>query len=218
MKKVITLGLAIILCLLLVLPSTSYASGFAIKQYFESAGSQPTFETISSQIYVVLRTFGLILAVCILVTIAISYMVATPNKRAILKERLVYYVAGVVFLLAGVGFLGWYEKVANDIASTVSDGNVGAHAMSYEDTKTLVNNLSAEISELKKQKKQLEKEYDELLDYAKKNGTTDPRDPYYQAANNKLKEINAIEETIEQKQADYDYYYQYLKEKYNNQN
>ncbi len=128
MMRVFALGLAIILCLLFVLPSTSYASGFAIKQYFKSAGSQPTFETISSQIYVVLRTFGLILAVCILVTIAISYMIATPNKRAILKERLIYYVAGVVFLIGGIGFLGTYQRIAEEIKSEFGGSASGSNA------------------------------------------------------------------------------------------
>lgn len=122
MKKVITLGLAIILCLLLVLPSNSYATGTAIKDYFEHPNSTLKFENVSSQIYVVLRTFGLVLAICILVTISISYMLATPNKRAVLKERLVYYVAGVVFLIGGIGFLGAYEKIAKEIGDGASGG------------------------------------------------------------------------------------------------
>lgn len=133
MKRVITLGLAIILCLLLVLPSNSYATGTAIKSYFEHPNSTLKFENISSQIYVALRTFGLVLAICILVTISISYMVATPNKRAVLKERLVYYVAGVVFLIGGIGFLGTYEKFAKEISNQVGGSSSGIQSPTSSD-------------------------------------------------------------------------------------
>ena len=37
-----------------------------------------------------------------------------------LKERFIYYFAGVIFLITGISFLNWYEGVAKDVAKTFS--------------------------------------------------------------------------------------------------
>ena len=130
MKKTIIWCLVFVLCLLFVLPSDSYASGQAVKDYFtrgpSSASLDRSIDTVSSGIYVVLKLSGIILAVCLLVTIAISYMIATPGKRAKLKEQLIYYFVGVIFLLAGTAFLSWYEDVAHNVADSFAGSS--AHA------------------------------------------------------------------------------------------
>lgn len=131
MKKKIIYSFLFVLCLLFIFSSTSLANG--IKTYFSSGGkSNVDMETVTSNVYTILYTFGIILAVCILVTIAISYMVATPNKKAQLKERLIYYFAGVIFLVGGLAFLRTYEKVANDVGDVVR-GKSTHQAQSYTD-------------------------------------------------------------------------------------
>lgn len=121
MKKKIIYSFLFVLCLLFIFSSTSLANG--IKTYFSSGGkSNVDMETVTSNVYTILYTFGIILAVCILVTIAISYMVATPNKKAQLKERLIYYFAGVIFLVGGLAFLRTYEKVAEKIGDGAFGG------------------------------------------------------------------------------------------------
>lgn len=130
MKKVIDRLLLFILCYLLIFNSTAFAS--SIKDYFSGSGKNNLdMETVTSGVYGLLYTIGVILAVCILVTIAISYMVATPNKRAILKERLIYYFAGVIFLVGGLAFLRIYEKAANDVGDVVR-GNSTHQAQSLQ--------------------------------------------------------------------------------------
>lgn len=131
MKKVIDRLLLFILCYLLIFNSTAFAS--SIKDYFSGSGKNNLdMETVTSGVYGLLYTIGVILAVCILVTIAISYMTATPNKRAMLKERLIYYFAGVIFLVGGLAFLRIYEKAANDVGDVVR-GNSTHQAQSYTD-------------------------------------------------------------------------------------
>lgn len=122
MKKVVKCLLLFNLCFLLLFNSTSFASS-TIYSYFSGNGKDNLdMETVTSGVYGFLYTCGVILAVCILVTIAISYMVATPNKRAILKERLIYYFIGVIFLVGGLAFLRIYEKAAKDVGSIVYNG------------------------------------------------------------------------------------------------
>ena len=117
MKKLIIFNLIFVLCLFFLFSSDSFASGIAIKDYFKNPTSTLEIENLSSEIYTILRTFGMILAVCIMVTMAISYMVSTPNKRAMLKEKFIYYIAGVIFLIAGMAFLGWYENLSKNVAN-----------------------------------------------------------------------------------------------------
>ncbi len=132
MKKKIIYSFLFVLCLLFIFSSTSLANG--IKTYFSSGGkSNVDMETVTSNVYTILYTFGIILAVCILVTIAISYMVATPNKRAMLKERLIYYFAGVIFLVGGLAFLRTYEKVAKEISNQVGGSSSGVQSPTSSD-------------------------------------------------------------------------------------
>lgn len=122
MKKLIIFNLFFILCLFFIFSSDSLAAGLEIKNYFMNPNTTLEFETLSSSLYTILRTIGMILAVCLLMVLAISYMLATPQKRAELKGRLPYYVAGIVFLVAGVGILGWYEGIAKEVGDTIKNG------------------------------------------------------------------------------------------------
>lgn len=110
MKKVVKCLLLFTLCSLLLFSSTAFADSLNI-------------EKVTSNVYGLLFKIGVILAVCLTATLAISYMVATPNKKAMLKERLIYYFAGVIFLVGGLAFLNIYEGVSDDIGDTVyTDG------------------------------------------------------------------------------------------------
>lgn len=134
MKKIIERLLLFILCYLLVFNSTAFAD--SIRIYFSGNGKKKVdIQTITSGIYSLLYTVGAILAVCILVTIAISYMTATPNKKALLKERLIYYFAGVIFLVGGLAFLRIYEKAAKDVGNIVSGANVGSSTSSGDSSR-----------------------------------------------------------------------------------
>ena len=197
MKKLIVFNLIFILCLLFLFPCDSIASGALIKDYFQNSDSTLQFEKASSEIYTILRTFGLILAVCIMVTIAISYMVATPNKRAILKERLVYYIAGVIFLVAGISFLGWYEQFAKEV------GDFSGSASTYNALKTTTNELAKEVSNLKKQKNQLQQQRDEayqsyidVYNTAMSQTSEERKDMILAVANNTLAKVNELDRQI----------------------
>ena len=73
MKKTIGFNLVFALCLLLLCTSTSYASGATIKNYFLNSNSTLNIEDLSSGIYSILKAFGVFLAVCIMITMAIQW-------------------------------------------------------------------------------------------------------------------------------------------------
>lgn len=118
MKKVVKCLLLFTLCFLLLFNSTSFADS-------------PNIEKVTSTVYGLLFKFGVILAVCLTATLAISYMVATPNKKAMLKERLIYYFAGVIFLVGGLAFLNIYEDVSDDVGDTVYANGAPTKIKSY---------------------------------------------------------------------------------------
>ncbi len=163
MKKVVKCLLLFTLCFLLLFNSTAFANS-AIYEYFSGGGKDNLdIETVTSGVYSFLYTCGVILAVCILVTIAISYMVATPNKRAILKERLIYYFIGVIFLVGGLAFLRIYEKAAKDVGSIVYNGGSSSPIdRVHEDDQRVVNLedlMAVSYSEIR------EMDYETLKDY-----------------------------------------------------
>lgn len=131
MKKLIIFSLVSILCLLFIFNTNSFASGVAIYEYFKNGtDTELNIPDMASAVYLILKTFAVILAVCIITTIAISYMISSPQKRGMLKERLIYYFIGVIFLLGGVAFLNWYEGLAKKA------GDVFANGTSYEQSQS----------------------------------------------------------------------------------
>lgn len=128
MKKLFVINLIFTLCLLFIFNTPSFASNnvhdasLAIKNYFTAdVSSQKSLdiEGMTGGIYSLLKTIGMILALCIITTISISYMVGNPKKRAELKERLIYYVIGVVLLTSGVIFLDLYANLAEDVKDEI---------------------------------------------------------------------------------------------------
>lgn len=123
MKKLVVLNIIFLLCLLFIFNSSSFASGMNIEQYFKSDSyDKLDFKTMGSNIYSALKIVGIIIAVCMITYMSICYMIATPQKRAQLKERLFLFIVGVVFLVAGVAFLDWYEGAAKDVADNFANG------------------------------------------------------------------------------------------------
>ena len=122
MKKLFAFVVIFLVCLLFIFNSYSFASGINIRNYF-IANSNNISQNIldiketSANVYSVLKIVGIIIALCMMLYMAISYMIATPNKRAQLKERLFIFLIGVIFLMAGVAFLDWYEGMATTIAN-----------------------------------------------------------------------------------------------------
>ncbi len=131
MKKRVYFNFLFVLCLLFLFNSTSFADS-------------PNIEKVTSTIYGLLFKFGVILAVCLTATLAISYMVATPNKKAMLKERLIYYFAGVTFLVGGLAFLNMYEGVSDNVGDTVYNSSAPSKIKEYFKTKTTDPKTTAE--------------------------------------------------------------------------
>lgn len=106
-----------VLCLVLVLvmvvaPVTSFASN-SFKTYAvegDIGGLKEDIGGLGQGVYGVLRTIGLIVAVCMVVYMGIQWLLATPSKKAELKGRMWSMAIGVVLLVGGVALLGLIES------------------------------------------------------------------------------------------------------------
>lgn len=107
-----------VLCLLFIFSSTSYAKTLDI-------------DNLTSNIYGMLFNLGVILAVCLTAVISISYMVSNPNKKAVLKERLIYYFIGVIFLVGGLAFLRFYAEASSNVGDVVYDDGAASNIKNY---------------------------------------------------------------------------------------
>lgn len=119
MKKRIVFCLIFSLCLLFIFSSSCFAS--SIKGYFMSGSSSHGLEInqVTSNIYSLLRTVGFIVGACVITWMAIAYMTATGNKKALLKERMIYFIIGVIILVGCIGILTLFEKTAKKVVNTL---------------------------------------------------------------------------------------------------
>lgn len=159
MKKVVKCLLLFTLCFLLLFSSTSFADS-------------PNIEKVTSTVYGLLFKFGVILAVCLTATLAISYMVATPNKKAMLKERLIYYFAGVAFLVGGLAFLNIYESVSDDVGDTVYSTSAPTKIKNYFKNQITTSSGADDKSSVKNAYDKTREEVDDMADKAITEGIT----------------------------------------------
>ena len=108
MKKITKVLSLVLVMVMLIVPVASFANDF--RPYADSNGDigglSNDIGTIGTGVYGVLRTIGLIVAVCMVVYMGIQWILATPAKKAELKGRMWSMAIGVVLLLGGVGLLG----------------------------------------------------------------------------------------------------------------
>ena len=118
MKRLIIYSLIFILCLLFIFNSNSFAT--SIKNYFLASNSVSNdnitkLDVLSSNIYVLLKAVGIVIASCLSVFFAISYMIATPAKKSELKGRVIYYIAGIILLFGLGAFFTLFEYLASNL-------------------------------------------------------------------------------------------------------
>lgn len=116
MKKLMKILCLVLVLVMVIAPVTSLATNsfrpFA-DENGDIGGLSNDVGTIGKGVYGVLRTVGLIVAVCMIVYMAIQWILATPSKKAELKGRMWSMAIGVVLLLGGVGLLGVIETAVN---------------------------------------------------------------------------------------------------------
>lgn len=95
-------------------PATAAESGFQAVMSAGAVESDVTtgLNTLGGTVVKVIQTVGYIVAVIMVLTFAIKWMVATPQKKQELKDRMVNLAIGLVLLVGGVTILGWITSFA----------------------------------------------------------------------------------------------------------
>lgn len=102
-KKIITI---IMIIMILISISNIVFGGFAEKLQNDDEYSKTTavVEKIE-QVLGIVQIIGAGMAVIMITSIAIKYMVSSVNERAEIKKHLVVYVVGAIFLFGATGLL-----------------------------------------------------------------------------------------------------------------
>lgn len=112
MRKSNFKALFIIAITMLITFNPGYAS--TIKDYFLTGGTGDlnSFSNLLNNLITTLKWIGYFLAICVTLITGIQFLTASPQKKAMLKEKLWLIVLGVILLAAGIPLL---QIIANAI-------------------------------------------------------------------------------------------------------
>ncbi len=114
MKKSLKFIVALILMFsvsLIMFQLTSNASysdtmGTLINQeYSDSTGTTSNVTNITATVITSIRVVGICVAIVMLLSVAMKYMVAAPSEKADIKKSSIQYVVGAIVLFGVVGIL-----------------------------------------------------------------------------------------------------------------
>ncbi len=109
MKKTVALILAILVCLITILPSFVFAGDINTDNFSEIYKNKGNTKLVTAggKVLGVARVIGVSCGVICLLILAIKYimMSSNSNDKATIKEKLIPYVIGAVLLFAGTGIL-----------------------------------------------------------------------------------------------------------------
>ena len=96
-------------------------TGQSIYDYYKNANvkSDLDFSDATNNLLGILVWIGYAVAICVLLVTGIQFMVATPQKKAQLKEKLWIILLGVIMLVGGVTILNVVTTIFQEAASAI---------------------------------------------------------------------------------------------------
>lgn len=121
MKKITAILLITVLCLIMFnfISGEVYADNFNLSAFdsepAEAAGVKNLVNDTAVTAISVMRIVCVTIAIVILLTISMKYMMSAPGDRADIKKHAVHYVIGAFILFAVTGILGILNNFAEQI-------------------------------------------------------------------------------------------------------
>ena len=121
MKKITAILLIAVLCLIMLnfVAGKVYADNFNLNAFdtepTEAAGVKNLVNDTAVTAISVMRIVCVTIAIVILLTISMKYMMSAPGDRADIKKHAVHYVIGAFILFAVTGILGILNNFAAQI-------------------------------------------------------------------------------------------------------
>lgn len=121
MKKITAILLIAVLCLIMLnfVTGKVYADNFNLNAFdtepTEAAGVKNLVNDTAVTAISVMRIVCVTIAIVILLTISMKYMMSAPGDRADIKKHAVHYVIGAFILFAVTGILGILNNFAAQI-------------------------------------------------------------------------------------------------------
>lgn len=114
MKNLMKVLSLVLVLMLVIAPATSFAMSAFMNQNAGNTGGQigAGVSEIGGTIYGIFRTVAIVIGSCMVLYMAIQWILATPAKKAELKGRMVSLAIGVVLLFGGATVLTFVENAA----------------------------------------------------------------------------------------------------------
>lgn len=127
MKKMVKVSLILILILSFIFAvfqtisnaeDSSYSDMMGkliTEDYKDTTGTDQKVGELTDSILISLRVVGVCVAIVMLLTIAMKYMMAAPGDKADIKKSAVQYIVGAVVLFGAVGILTIISNFSSNI-------------------------------------------------------------------------------------------------------
>ena len=121
MKKITAILVITVLCLIMLncMSGAVFASNFNLTAFdqepAEAAGAKNLVNNTAVTAISIMRIICVTIAIVILLTISMKYMMSAPGDRADIKKHAVHYVIGAFILFAVTGILGILNNFAEQI-------------------------------------------------------------------------------------------------------
>ena len=120
MKNLIKILCLVLVLMLVVAPTTSFAassiSSFMSADDHDGGEIGDAVADLGGTVYSVFQTVAVVIGSCMVLYMAIQWILATPAKKAELKGRMISMGIGVILLFGGAAILAAIEKFASNIS------------------------------------------------------------------------------------------------------
>ena len=114
-RKIIFLGIVIMLIIIMILPSKSFCIDTgAYKDIYEANGEEGSLFEKGGKILGIVQVAGIGIAAIMLAVIGIRFFMASPQEKADIKEKLTPYVIGAVLLFGATSILSLIVKFVRE--------------------------------------------------------------------------------------------------------
>ena len=119
MKRFVIIILILLMCMLVIFPLCSYASGSDLRDLNAygggNGGSSTKLESMAERILGVIQVIGIVVSVSMLIAIGIKYMVGSLEERAEYKKTMMPYIIGALFVFGITNILGIVSNITNGL-------------------------------------------------------------------------------------------------------
>ena len=109
-KKMICTAIIMIAAITLILPEVQALNTAAYLNVTREAEGTEGIKAVGGKILAIVQTAAIGIAVIILTSMGVQYIVASVDEKAQIKEKIIHFAVGAIFLFGGVNIIYFASK------------------------------------------------------------------------------------------------------------